>query len=190
MVAQEYLKLSDTKLSFYDKWCLAKQLDKHYDTTIFLKTFNTIVPKPPSPSILPQTEHEVLLRIPLQATIPLPELAPMTPCRKEVQSFFLTESASYFATETRGKSQLMMTFRVLPCLGCQRNQDCNDQAIALMVPTHHHLTFHQPSNNDTTPVFVFYENGVIRIESQITSSIDNDDVLEIIARYNLERFLE
>lgn len=185
MVAQEYLKLSDTKTSFYDKWCLAKQLDKHYDTKIFLKTINHNLENLKVQQIITHNQEQSIIPQ-LQVKIHLPELAPMSQCREGLYSFILTESASVISDFTRGKSSCMKTCRFLPCLGCQRNQDCTEEPFIIMTQLYHSLTMSQFSCGlPTPPVFVFRENGDIETQGDPTF-----DVREVIARYNLERFLE
>lgn len=126
IIAQEYIKISDTSRSFYDKWRLAKQLDKHYDATMFIKIFDTY-----NKQILNNRQLRVSqLFDDTSVSVPFPDLTTKTPCIEKENShidFWWT-----YNPESSSTYNQVMISRYLPCIGCQRNQACTDYHIVFL----------------------------------------------------------
>lgn len=115
MVAKFYFANPD--VSYYAKWCLSKRFDKHFGTKWFRKQTDTTF------QTIPRFEtnlHEDFWSFidNMEVVFKLPVVAHATCINKQnsmkLLKFYGDRSIKYYVKSKRW----------LPCLGCQRNQEC------------------------------------------------------------------
>lgn len=117
MVAEFYFAIPDTALSFYDKWCMSKRFDKHFGVGCFRKQTESVLQTIPTFETITTGNP----RLEVHTALPRVTYAPCIDNRQNNMKIIkLYDDNSY-----RGDAYYsVFSTRWLPCLGCQRNQEC------------------------------------------------------------------
>lgn len=163
MVAEFYFANPD--VSYYTKWCLSKQFDKHFGTRFFRKqtevTFQTI----------PRFEtniHEDFWR-----TLDYHEVVFKLPVVAHATCINKQNSMKLFKFYYDKNPYYVKSKRWLPCLGCQRNQECTKCPFKIKI-------VQEFGNSDNFVMDMIVYHPTIPIQ---TLEFDDDEEEILVPRY-------
>lgn len=204
MVAEFYF--ANPESSFYTKWCLSKRFDKHFGIKWFRNQLEDALRTPAFETITTGNPRLVI-------DTKLPRMA-YAPCVNQHQNI-MKMLKFYEVDDDYG----VFSKRWLPCLGCQRNQECTqcpfeittyrlfdifDKCFYFMMDmTIHHpypIEYMDPSDDDDEATVQLYKSNVAvsynpKSDYQIIRddieelSFTKSDFNEVIERYNLHRYI-